>query len=260
MKPIEVKFKDINNSLQSIEITFGLVLTDVSQMQYPPNPEPEYQSLNSLIDVTTNSSIFCLLDKFQPVREEISSNLSMPIEVGIKTEYLNKIFIFYSDLESRIIEDEQGNLSCNFVIFLDKPYNELIEFHKDIYNGFIESLRSNLRTEISYILNILKSMEKKHEISSTHKAANEKVDIKWMRDKGDLIELVKALCLIGAISNSTSNLTETEAYRIFGKLLGLELKRPSDIIKNKSKYQEKEYFLEELHAKFQGHLSTIREQ
>jgi hypothetical protein len=221
MKPIEVKFKDIKKVLGSIEIIIGPEETDVSQLYDPPLPEPDYQTIDGLLEITSNSSIFHLRDKFRYVRDEISSNLTMPIEIGSIREYLNKIFTFYSDLESRIIEDDQGKLSCDFVKLIEITYNELTEYLKDYYDGFIVSFRSSLRTEIGYIFNIIKTLEEKDEISSTKKNSSKKENIIWKRDKGDLIELIKALCLSGAINNSTNNLTETEAYRIFGELLNV---------------------------------------
>lgn len=250
MKPISVQFKDIKKALGSLEITIGPVLIDVSQMHDPPMPVPDYQTLESLVDVDTMSSIFCLLDKFRSVREEISSNISMPIEEGIKTEYLNHILIFYSDLESSIKEDEQGKLTCSFMHFLDISYNELIEYHQKYFDGFLNSLRTDLRAEIKYLYNLINTMKKMPEITSNQNKTIQEHNIEWKREKNDLIELVRALKLIGAINNSTNNITYKEAYKFFGDIFHTDLKRPEDQLRQVSESFDTPYFLEELLSKY----------
>jgi hypothetical protein len=259
MIPIERKFKEIRRILVNIDVSVGKVEMDVSQLFEPPMPEPEFQIIDGLINTETKSSIFHLLDCFQLVREEIESNLLMQIELNDKKSYLHEILDFYSELEGRIIEDEHGSLSTDIVKFIDTPLEEMMDFHKEQYAAFLRSFKEDLRMEILYITKQINQVKmKKNNLSSTNQKS--KPDIIWKRDKTDLIELVKALCLIGAIDNSTCNLTEKKAYQVFGNLLQCEIKKASDLIKYKSKYQKKEYFLEELHSVFQRHLSTIRDK
>jgi hypothetical protein len=68
----------------------------------------------------------------------------------------------------------------------------------------------------------------------------------WQKNINDLTELVRALKLSGAINNSTNTLTLTEAYRFFGNLFGIEIKKPEDQLREKAESKNKPYFLEEL--------------
>lgn len=258
MQPIKAKYLETKKALTNIEISIGPVSMDVSQMFDPPMPEICIQEVQSLVFKNNGISVFRLSDIFSPMREEVLSNLSIPISISEKESYLIEILNFYSNLEERIVEDEFGILSTDIFKVEDSQDVKMLEIHQNEYKEFLSLMKDSLRREIVYITNQVNLLGMKNtnpQLTNPLKDSN----IIWKRDKGDLIELVKALCLIGAINNSTNNLSETEAYKVFGNLLGIELKRPSDIIKNKSKYHEKEYFLEELHAKFQEHLLSIRE-
>jgi len=79
----------------------------------------------------------------------------------------------------------------------------------------------------------------------------------WTRNINDLVELVRALKLSGAINNSSNNLTLDEAYRFFGDLFGVEIKRPEDQLRQKAETMKKQFFLEELNEVFQKDMKEL---
>lgn len=68
-------------------------------------PEEFFEEIDSLINKFDGSTIFGLLDKFQLVREEITTNLTLPIELSVKEDYLKRILNYYSELELKLVED-----------------------------------------------------------------------------------------------------------------------------------------------------------
>jgi hypothetical protein len=247
--------------LKPLLITYLPINKEISQPQIASTEDPDLPKKQLSIIQRRDGSFFpvSIETMFSMVRDEITSNMSMPIVLSDKKDYLHEIFNFYSEVEERIVEDKSGILSTDWYKFMMATGN--LDFYYDEYEELFKKLKDNLRNEIQFVDSQIQQlvMSFSSQMALTSKTL-EKIDIRWKRDKGDLIELVKALCLLGAINNSTNNLTETEAYSVFGNLFGLELKRPWDIIKNKSKYQDKEYFLEELHGKFQEHISLIRKE
>ena len=92
-----------------------------------------------------------LIDKLQIVREEIITNLSMPIEQEIKKAYLKEVINLYKDLESKIVEDDKGSLSTDFIEFENVSLNEMDKMHQDHYNAFLNSFKASLRNEVIFV-------------------------------------------------------------------------------------------------------------
>lgn len=259
MKPIEAQFKRIKKTFESIEITTGPVSMDVSQMHDPPMPDIFIQEIQSLVLKSSRNSIFTLPDFFTQLRDEIKSNLSMPISTLENVSYLRKILNFYSDMEEKIVENESGDLSTDLVKFLDTPLDKMLEYHQNEYKGFLSRLKEELRNELLYISAQIQNLEmKKTNLSSSKISSVTKMV--WKRDKNDLIELVRALKLIGAINNSTNDIEFTEAYMFFGDIFNIELKRPSDQLRHIADSLDTPYFLEELLEKYKEDQKILKKK
>lgn len=57
--------------------------------------------------------------------------------------------------------------------------------------------------------------------------------------------------------DSSNNLTFDEAYRYFGNLFGIEIKRPEDQLRQKAETMNKQFFLEELNEVFQKDMKEL---
>lgn len=243
MKPIKSKFIEIKKVLNPIYITYLPVRKDVSQQQGMLIEKPDLPIYQISVIKGSDFSPISVDTMFSLVRDEISSNISKPMEFSVKQSYLEEILSFYSEVEERIVEDENGILTTDFYKFI--KHSSQPELYFDEYVEFLKILKDNLRSEIQYVDNQIQQLEMKN-TNPTSANRTSDADIIWKRKKNDLIELVRALKLVGAINNSTNDLTFDQAYKYFGDIFNLELKRPADQLRESSESYETLYFLEEL--------------
>ena len=101
-----------------------------------------------------------------------------------------------------------------------------------LYHDFLRKFKRALREEISYISNKIKLLEDQG--SKRVEQKTYKPDIEWNANLNDLIELVRALKISGAINNKSKNIKYNDVYKIFGDLFGIELKNPEDQMREKA--------------------------
>ena len=118
MKPIKSKFIEIKKVLGPIYITYLPISKDVSQQLGILIEEPDLPKYQISIVKGTDFSPIVINSLFSSVRDEISSNLSKPIEINDKISYLEEILSFYSEVEERIVEDENGILTTDLDKFI----------------------------------------------------------------------------------------------------------------------------------------------
>jgi hypothetical protein len=87
---------------------------------------------------------------FSQVRKEIDSNLSIPlIEFRENKAYINEVLNLYSEIDEKIIEDENGDFLTDLYRFF-KTQSHLELYIKD-YEELLNKFKNNLRKEIGYL-------------------------------------------------------------------------------------------------------------
>lgn len=246
MKAILIEFNRFKKKIENNKpITMGKVLMDVSQLQEPSPPEPVIQEIDGLVVNNVDLSSDYYSHHFTRISIEIDFNLSMPNLTPNKFDYLSDILDYYSQLEDRITYNDKDDPVTNLFIFDNSlNYETLGKLHKDLYHDFLTKFKIALREEILCLNKDMKRI--KNQQSTKNLLNNKRPDIEWETDLNDLVELVRALKLSGAIDNRSKNLSFDQAYKIFGDLFGIKIKRPQDQMRQKSSNQDKEFFCERL--------------
>jgi len=165
MEPITIAIKALKSALNKITISPGKIYVNYNDildfedpvaqqawdMQYK---EPEIVEANDYIinhkahrGVSSNA----FEEEFQKVRAEYIDNVKV---LGINNilDYLDGVIKYYTNLEARIIENEDGSFSSDMVIFEEcdavQVNNSLF---KNSYNEFLVGLKRALRDEIVFL-------------------------------------------------------------------------------------------------------------
>lgn len=254
MKPTKVNFNLLKNHFNNLVITSrdGLIFYDDGEF---PDLHPTYGLFPVLVTEFDNRTLAEFKDNFVPVREEVDQNILIIQNNNELALYLNEILEFYLSIDSRIIEDDDGSLSCHS--FNLKKTRKKIYYDKDhlTYQQFLKELKVAIRNEYQNIMEKHDKLISKHENKTSEKFNLS--DLRWTKNINDLVELVKALKLTGSINNSTNSLTLDEAYRFFGDLFSIEIKRPEDQLRQKAETMKKLFFLEELNDAFQKDMKEL---
>ncbi len=254
MEPSKFKFNSLRSVLDNLVITSSKHIVTVyyprSEIDDIPYPENRYV----LVTEFDREPLYKFKENLLKVREEIEMNLSIiddPTKTGL---YLEEILAYYSFLDKRIIEDKNGNLQCD-CFKLKKIHKDTFYDSKNYtYDDFLKDFKVALRNEYKLTKELLKGGNQKE---ITNMKNYDKPIMNWTRNINDLVELVRALKLSGAINNSSNNLTLDEAYRFFGDLFGVEIKRPEDQLRQKAETMKKQFFLEELNEVFQKDMKEL---
>lgn len=153
-------------------------------------------------------------NNYLQLRIEIEENIKSPLPNDLKISYLDEILTFYISKESMFTEDENGRLSCSFVII---PEDELpLDRNKDarLQDGLIE-IRKYLRNEIVYLYELKKGFG---EISSGSS------NLMWKGTDTELLELIQALLETKKISLPHKEISRKDAIRIFEQIFSFEIK------------------------------------
>jgi hypothetical protein len=250
MKLIKSKFIEIGKVLKPIYLTYIPIRKNEGQKEGISFGEPDLQTHQISIVKGSDFSPVLIDSLFALVREEISSNLSKPIEISSILSYLEEILSFYSDIEDRIVEDENGILTTDLHKFIKTSSQK--ELYFDEYEEFLKGLKKRLREEIQFVDGQIKHFELSiDKILPSPNTIFKKNDLSWERGKVDLIELSRALSLCGAIKKSGKMLNLTDSYKLFGELFNIELKNPEDQLRERSDSLDAPNFLEVLLEKFE---------
>jgi hypothetical protein len=191
MKPRKSKFTEIKGLLNPMRITY-----------YPFYKDIPHQNTDQIVDTDSGKYLLCIVkrfegvfypipidDMFSRVRDEVISNISMPIEKDEKILYLNEIIDFYSEVDDNIVEDNEGQLSSNIHLFI--KHHSQMELYPDEYTELLDKLKNGIRNEISFLDNQNQQLIKNYNYS---RVVNEiPYNLKWDKNKVDLVELFAAL-------------------------------------------------------------------
>lgn len=254
MKLTKVNFNRLKNNLDNLIIISRdeVILYDAGEF---PDLHPTWGYFPVLVTEFDNKPLAKFKDNFNTVREEMKLNVSIVENTAELTSYLNDIIEYYSLIDSYIIEDKQGNLSCDIFKLQKITKNIYYDQGHLTFHEFLEELKVILRNEHKWIKETFFINATPNDFTS--EAAFTGFDMKWRRNINDLVELVRALKLSGSINNSTNNLTLDEAYKFFGDLFGIEIKRPEDQLRQKAESMKKLFFLEELNEIFQKDMKEL---
>lgn len=255
---IHFKQKIENNKL----ITVGKVGTiDASLFQEHPSPKTDIQDTYGLVinnEALSTSSYYSY--HFKNIRSEIGFNLSMPILSPSKIKYLSDILNYFSKIEKRIFDNKKGDTPTDLFVFDKSLDNNLLKLYIDPYHDFLRKFKRALREEILYISDEIKLLKNQGSKAKGVEQKTYRPDIEWNANLNDLVELVRALKLSGAIDNRSKNLSFDQAYKVFGDLFGIELKNPEDQMSQKSLNKDKEFFCEKLNRFAQEDLKEFQKR
>lgn len=253
MKPATFQFKSFKNDFEQFEIFSTLTVEAVDDIGH-------FEEVNVLVGQYDGNygPLTIFVGRLALIREEIESNLKLDLDIATIITYLSELKEFYLEADSKIEESASGNLVCKDFKLKEIPKEIYSTEFYPSYQGFLKELKTSIRKEIHYITQIVNQIDGKSEVIETPISVtiNEN-DLTWNRNINDLVELVKALKLSGAINNSSNNLTLDEAYKFFGNLFGIEIKRPEDQLRQKAESMKKLFFLEELNEVFQKDMKEL---
>jgi hypothetical protein len=268
MNFIKTNFKKAQKDLSSIVAKTTVTKCDPDYVydftksqiyeRYIPNkvyPDEDFVLLNCITFFGGDDEELGLSVIFSDVKKEISENLIVPTDISLKKEYLQEVIDFYQKIESKILETDDGSLTTELINLADVKLDNLL--NRTIYDDFLRTLKTSLRKEIIFLYEMIKKIEKKSNQTISEEIPALKHDIIWRRDKVDLIELVRTLKLIGAIDNSTHNLTYKKAYEFFGKVFNIDLKNPEDLLRQRRDSKDTPYFLEQLLEKLNEDITIL---
>ena len=239
MNPATFQFKSFKNDFENLEISSIQIIEELDDLGH-------FGEMDVLVGKYdgNHGSLTIFINRLALIREELEFNLKLDCDLTIIKAYLSELKEFLIEVDSKIEESHDGKLTCkNFKL---KRIPKIIYSNKEYpsYQGFLKELKTSIRKEIHYITQVLGHIDDNAEILETPISVTiNESDITWNRNINDLVELVKALKLSGAINNSSNNLTLEEAYKFFGGLFGIEIKRPEDQLRQKAETKNKLFFL-----------------
>lgn len=254
MNPTKVKLNLLKRHFEELIITCDKVVIFYDAGEFP-DLHPTYKQLPVLVTEFDKRSLAKFKEIFSIAREEIELNVLTIKDYNVISSYLNEIHEFYLLLDNRIIEDKNGILSCQAFALKNIDKKTYYGNSYFTYQEFLVDVKVALRNEFRYVEEKQNSLINRQEISEDHLYKGSV--LKWTRNINDLVELVRALKLSGSINNSTNNLTLDEAYKFFGDLFGIEIKRPEDQLRQKAETMKKLFFLEELNEVFQKDMKEL---
>jgi len=253
MEPTAFMFNSFKEDFLNLEIICQELFTEV----LVDNIEPRMSKEPVLVLKSNGESLLHFIKRIISLREEIELNLSIN-DTQLITSYLDGVRNFLVECDAMIKEDQKGNLTCNTFHLIKIPKNVYSNEEYPSFQEFLRELKVIIRKEVSYLMQVSDRLNGKTENKEQPINLNkEGCSLSWNRNINDLIELVKALKLSGAINNSSNNLTLDEAYKFFGRLFGIEIKRPEDQLRQKAESMKKLFFLEELNEVFQKDMKEL---
>lgn len=253
MTPTAVQFNSFKEDFLHLEIICQELFTEVliDNIEVALSKEPV------LVLKYNGESLLEFIKRLSFIKEEIELNLALDDTDSIKP-YIAEIKNFFLDWDNMIKEDHKGQLVCDSFRLLKIPKYVYSNNEYPSYQDFLRELKVSLRKEISYLNKISDRLDgKSEETGHLTEESKGSHNLTWNRNINDLVELVKALKLSGAINNSSNNLTLDEAYKFFGGLFGIEIKRPEDQLRQKAESMKKLFFLEELNDVFQNDMKEL---
>ena len=254
MNSTKVNFNLLKRLFEDLKITSDKVIILYDEGEFP-DMHPTYDQVSVLVTEFDKRPLAKFKEIFSTVREEIDQNISLIRKNDELVLYLKEILDFFQLVDNRITEDELGNLSCQSCQLQNIDKNIYYSSDYLTYQEFLKELKVAIRTEYRYIMEALDKLVSKHEKNTDEKFNGS--DLRWTKNINDLVELVRALKLTGSINNSTNNLTLDEAYKFFGDLFSIEIKRPEDQLRQKAETMKKLFFLEELNDAFQKDMKEL---
>lgn len=253
MEPTAVIFNSFKQDFLNLEIICQELFTEVliNNIEATMSQEPV------LVLKYNEESLSSFIKRITSIREEIDLNLSLNDSQSINS-YLDRVKNFLIKCDTLIKEDEKGNLTCSTFHLIKIPKYVYSNEEYPSYQEFLRKLKVAIRKEVNYLIQVSDKLNGKTE--NKEQPINLSVggsSLTWNRNINDLVELVKALKLSGAINNSSNNLTLDEAYKFFGNLFGIEIKRPEDQLRQKAESMKKLFFLEELNEVFQNDMKEL---
>ena len=253
MEPTAVIFNSFKHDFLNLEIICQELFTEVliDNIEVAMSKEPV------LVLKSNEESLLYFIERITSLREEIELNLSINDSQSINS-YLDGVRNFLVECDAMIKEDVKGQLTCNTFHLIKIPNYVYSNEEYPSYQEFLRKLKVVIRKEVNYLIQASNRLNGKIENKEQPINLNKGVrSLVWNRNINDLIELVKALKLSGAINNSSNNLTLDEAYKFFGNLFGIEIKRPEDQLRQKAETMKKLFFLEELNEVFQKDMKEL---
>lgn len=195
---------------------------DISHHFVPRNPEPIYATIKwpSFDDgLGIFSSIATEL--FTSVRMEIDENLKLPVEDSKKLSYLKDVNDFCLSIDSKIYEDENGDLHTTLFNIDYSEYENELENPTSTVQGFIQEVRENVRNLIIKINELSKPLQAEVTSNFQNIGSPDQPDklilIKQPGNVSDnkIKDLYYSLLKFGFISDKTSK--KTFQNHFFGK-------------------------------------------
>jgi len=253
MEPTAVIFNSFKQDFLNLEIICQELFTEVliDNIEVTMSKEPV------LVLKSNEESLLYFIDRITSLREEVELNLTINDSQSINS-YLDRVRNFLVECDTLIKEDEKGHLACKTFHLIKIPKYVYSNEKYPSYQEFLRKLKVAIRKEVNYLIQVFDRLNGKIEnrVQSINLSKGS-VSLTWNRNINDLVELIKALKLSGAINNSSNNLTLEEAYKFFGVLFGIEIKRPEDQLRQKAETKNKLFFLEELNEVFQKDMKEL---
>lgn len=254
MNPIKVKLNLLKRHFEELIITCDKVVIFYDAGEFP-DLHPTYKQLPVLVTAYDGRPLAKFKEIFTIVREEIDQNISLIRNDNELVLYLRGILEFYQTIDNQIKEDDGVKLACQAFKLKNIAKNTFYSTEYPTYQEFLRETKLVIRNEYQYIMGKHDKLVSKHEKSIGEQLKGS--ELTWTKNINDLVELVRALKLSGSINNSSNNLTFDEAYRYFGNLFGIEIKRPEDQLRQKAETMNKQFFLEELTEVFQKDMKEL---
>lgn len=181
MKPLTKEFNVFKTQLNSLNITKGKILIDENDFQTPSPIESNYIDIEGYVfnhkyNKAVVNNVFS--NEFELVRNEFKENLKLP-KLDDFQEYIDSIVETYSHFEAKIIEEEDGTFSADFIKF-ENCDPAIINAHLVCnYSDFLEGLKHQLRNEIIYLHGFINTEVKPKPISIPKSVTNNKASLKY---------------------------------------------------------------------------------
>jgi hypothetical protein len=171
-----IKAKEI---IDKIEVKKGTILVDPEtlneiyssfpdifgkpQVEYYLTPEEEEAGLTRIVAIEFyggDGKQLDITDLSLKIRQEIQENRSLPFDPQLKIEAIKEIIKFYSDVENRIVKNDNGKYQCDDIHLIDLTLEDLNSFEKTIYFDTLEIIKNKLKKEIHHLEKTVFVLEK----------------------------------------------------------------------------------------------------
>lgn len=179
--------------------------------------------------------------EFQGLKEEVIGNLDCPIHDQKKREYLSEVQEYLMNIESQIVESEDGSISTKMFIVKDLQ-SENGGSVLDGFNQFIRLLKMDLRHEIIYYSKIIDEINPELSVGMTNPEFKDH-QIQWNTKKTYLVELIVALLRTESVSIDGKPPTRKVLTEIFEEIFSIDLSRSDELLSRASNryYQDSPY-------------------